>query len=136
MSNNDNDLVSNMSSNDNDLVSNMSSNDNDLVSNNVDNNNTDTNTVKIDKRKRESYEPSEWKLIQEKRLTAFRKKQSEKKQKLNSYNDMKNKVELLEKILLEHGISLPSTDPIIVTEEFSVENEISATSVQHSVVHE
>ena len=125
-----------MSNNDNDLVSNMSSNDNDLVSNNVDNNNTDTNTVKIDKRKRESYEPSEWKLIQEKRLTAFRKKQSEKKQKLNSYNDMKNKVELLEKILLEHGISLPSTDPIIVTEEFSVENEISATSVQHSVVHE
>lgn len=112
----------------------MSSNDNDLVPN-TDNNpvNSGNNPVKIDKRKRESYEPSEWSFIQNKRLTAFRNKQLEKKQKLIDYDEMKRKVELLEKILEENGISLPRDEPTIVFEEDHNKHEIVATHAECSV---
>jgi hypothetical protein len=138
------DMISNMTSNDDNLASDMISSNNDNFASDM-NNDTDDNTnksdnntdiKKVDKRKRESYEPSEWKLIQEKRLTAFRKKQSEKKQKLESYDEMKTKVELLEKILIKHEISLPSTDPVFVTEEACVNNELSESSVEHSFASE
>ena len=105
----------NMNSNDNDLAPNTENNNSDNFDNNSDN--SGNSKVKNDKRKRESYEPSVWAFIQNKRLTAFRNKQFEKKQKLIDYDEMKLKVELLEKILEENGISLPRDEPTIVIEE-------------------
>ena len=66
--------------------------------------------VKNDKRKRDSHDPEKWKKIQEKRLTAFRNKQVEKKQKINLYDSMKTRVEALEKILEENNIPIPNFD--------------------------
>lgn len=66
--------------------------------------------IKNDKRKRDSHEPKKWKEIQEKRLTAFRNKQAEKKQKINLYDSMKMRVEVLENILEENNIPIPNFD--------------------------
>jgi len=120
-----------MNSNDNDLAPNTENNNSDNFDNNSDN--SGNSTVKNDKRKRESYEPSVWALIQNKRLTAFRNKQLEKKQKLIDYDEMKLKVELLEKILEENGISLPRDEPTIVIEEDNDKHEIVATHAECSV---
>lgn len=60
---------------------------------------------KLDKRKKEAYEPSVWKEIQKKRLSAFRKKQHEKKQKLENYDLMKERIKVLENILEQNNIS-------------------------------
>ena len=76
----------------------------------VQNNNNNRVNIKNDKRKRDSHEPMEWKRIQEKRLTAFRNKQAEKKQKIQLYDSMKKRVEALEKILEENNIPMPNFD--------------------------
>ena len=76
----------------------------------VQNNNDNRVNIKNDKRKRDSHEPMEWKRIQEKRLTAFRNKQAEKKQKIQLYDSMKKRVEALEKILEENNIPMPNFD--------------------------
>ena len=53
------------------------------------NNKDDGVNVKNDKRKTYYYETEEWKRIKEKRLTVFRNKQAEKKQKISIYDSMK-----------------------------------------------
>ena len=70
-------------------------------------NKTDSVNLKNDKRKRESHDPEKWKEIQKKRLTAFRNKQAEKKQKLELYDSMKIRVQELEKILEENNVKIP-----------------------------
>ena len=72
----------------------------------VNQNNEGDKKKKLDKRKREAYEPSKWKEIQEKRLSAFRKKQYEKKQKLENYDLMKERIKVLENILEQNNISI------------------------------
>ena len=71
-----------------------------------------TQTVKIDKRKRESYSAEDWAKVQTKRLEAFRTKQATKKQKIvefdnmfKSLNDVKKQNELLWDFLKEKGFN-------------------------------
>ena len=73
-------------------------------------NKDDSVNIKNDKRKRDAHKPEEWSRIQEKRLTAFRNKQAEKKQKISQYDSMKMRVEALEKILEENNIPIPNFD--------------------------
>ena len=64
------------------------------------------NTDEVVNQNNEAYEPSKWKEIQEKRLSAFRKKQYEKKQKLENYDLMKERIKVLENILEQNNISI------------------------------
>tara|TARA_B100001989_G_scaffold253322_1_gene239949 strand:+ start:4002 stop:4742 length:741 start_codon:yes stop_codon:yes gene_type:complete len=72
------------------------------VSETIPNEDTETNSKKMDKRKRSAHTEEEWKEIQEKRLTMFREKQKTKKQKIEDYDNLfitvqKQKLEIEEK---------------------------------------
>ena len=71
-----------------------------------------TQTVKVDRRKRESYSAEEWTKVQAKRLEAFRSKQAAKKQKITEFDNMLQKFivankqnELLWNFLKEKGFT-------------------------------